>query len=108
MRSRFALRPPSLASLDTPPAGATPEVPGFSSRFALIRGHTNIWCSKTDREHMMTAYMDHKDLTSESIDETRATQIRDGVHRVLDAIAEAESARLRSRFGEAAGGDEDP
>ena len=40
----------------------------------------------------MTAYMDHKDLTSESIDETRATQIRDGVHRVLDAIAEAESA----------------
>ena len=40
----------------------------------------------------MTAYMDHKDLTNESIDETRATQIRDGVHRVLDAIAEAESA----------------
>ena len=37
----------------------------------------------------MTAYMDHKDLTNESIDETRATQIRDGVHRVLDAIAEA-------------------
>ena len=25
----------------------------------------------------MTAYMDHKDLTNESIDETRATQIRD-------------------------------
>lgn len=56
----------------------------------------------------MTAYMDHKDLTNESIDETRATQIRDGVHRVLDAIAEAESAASRSRFGEAAGGDEDP
>jgi hypothetical protein len=31
---------------------------------------------------MMTAYMDHKDLTNESIDETRATQIRDGVHRL--------------------------
>ncbi len=42
---------------------------------------------------MMTAYMDHKDLTSESIDETRATQIRDGVHRVLDAIAEAGASR---------------
>ena len=42
----------------------------------------------------MTAYMDHKDLTSESIDETRATQIRDGVRRVLDAIAEAESAAV--------------
>ena len=44
----------------------------------------------------MTAYMDHKDLTNESIDETRATQIRDGVHRVLDAIAEAESAAGRA------------
>ena len=53
----------------------------------------------------MTAYMDHKDLTNESIDETRATQIRDGVHRVLDAIA---GGRSCSRFGEAAGGDEDP
>ena len=92
----FSASPPRLASLDTPPAGATPEVPGFSSRFALIRGHTNIWCSKTDREHMMTAYMDHKDLTNESIDETRATQILDGVHRVLDAIAEAESAAGRA------------
>ena len=28
---------------------------------------------------MMTAYMDHKDLTSESIDETRATQLRRGL-----------------------------
>lgn len=44
----------------------------------------------------MTAYMDHKDLTNESIDETRATQIRDGVRRVLDAIAEAESATGRT------------
>lgn len=44
----------------------------------------------------MTAYMDHKDLTNESIDETRATQIRDGVYRVLDVIAEAESAAGRA------------
>ena len=83
----FRASTPHLASQYFLPSGATPEVPGFSSRFALIRGHNNIWCSKTDREHMMTAYMDHKDLTNESIDETRATQIRDGVHRVLDAIA---------------------
>lgn len=34
----------------------------------------------------MTAYMDHKDLANESISEERATQIRDGVHRVLDTI----------------------
>ena len=93
--SRF--EPPPVSHRSTPrQRGSTPEVPGFSSRFALIRGHTNIWCSKTDREHMMTAYMDHKDLTNESIDETRATQIRDGVHRVLDAIAEAESAAGRA------------
>lgn len=38
----------------------------------------------------MTAYMDHKDLANELISEERATQIRDGVHRVLDAIAEAQ------------------
>ncbi|RSX50988.1 YggS family pyridoxal phosphate enzyme [Bifidobacterium goeldii] len=34
----------------------------------------------------MTAYMDHKDLANETISEERATQIRDGVHRVLDTI----------------------
>lgn len=38
----------------------------------------------------MTAYMDHKDLANETIDSARETQIRDGVHRVLDRIATAE------------------
>ena len=38
----------------------------------------------------MTAYMDHKDLANETIDEGRAQQIADGVHRVLDRIAQAE------------------
>ena len=40
----------------------------------------------------MTAYMDHKDLANETIDGARARQIADGVHRVLDGIAQAESA----------------
>ena len=43
----------------------------------------------------MTAYMDHKDLANEIIDEQRARQISDGVHRVLDQIAQAESASGR-------------
>ena len=38
----------------------------------------------------MTAYMDHKDLANEVIDEVRAQQIADGVHRVMDRIAAAE------------------
>ncbi|MFR0589691.1 YggS family pyridoxal phosphate-dependent enzyme [Bifidobacterium apri] len=38
----------------------------------------------------MTAYMDHKDLANETIDANRAQQIADGVHRVLDRIAQAE------------------
>ena len=38
----------------------------------------------------MTAYMDHKNLTNEVIDDVRAVQIADGVHRVLDRIASAE------------------
>lgn len=46
----------------------------------------------------MTAYMDHKDLTNQSISDERATQIADNVHRVLDTIAQAES-----RSGRAAG-----
>ena len=40
----------------------------------------------------MTAYMDHKDLANEVIDQARAQEITDGVHRVLDRIASAESA----------------
>ncbi len=40
----------------------------------------------------MTAYMDHKDLANEVIDQARAREITDGVHRVLDRIAAAESA----------------
>ncbi|NEG77729.1 YggS family pyridoxal phosphate-dependent enzyme [Bifidobacterium avesanii] len=44
----------------------------------------------------MTAYMDHKDLANETIDDARARQIADGVHRVLDGIAEAESASGRA------------
>lgn len=43
----------------------------------------------------MTAYMDHKDLANETIDVTRALEIADGVHRVLDRISEAESAAGR-------------
>ena len=43
----------------------------------------------------MTAYMDHKDLANEVIDATRAREIADGVHRVLDRIAEAEAASGR-------------
>ncbi|MDB6508359.1 YggS family pyridoxal phosphate-dependent enzyme [Bifidobacterium pseudocatenulatum] len=38
----------------------------------------------------MTAYMDHKNLANEVIDDVRAVQIADGVHRVLDRIALAE------------------
>lgn len=38
----------------------------------------------------MTAYMDHKNLANEVIDDVRAVQIADGVHRVLDRIASAE------------------
>ncbi|NEG54940.1 YggS family pyridoxal phosphate-dependent enzyme [Bifidobacterium platyrrhinorum] len=39
----------------------------------------------------MTAYMDHKDLGNETIDEERARQIADGVRGVLARIAEAEA-----------------
>lgn len=38
----------------------------------------------------MTAYMDHKNLCNEVIDDARAREITDGVHRVLDRIAAAE------------------
>ncbi|WP_044089344.1 YggS family pyridoxal phosphate-dependent enzyme [Bifidobacterium reuteri] len=40
--------------------------------------------------------MDHKDLTNEIIDVTRAQEIADGVHRVMDGIAQAESGAGRS------------
>ena len=43
----------------------------------------------------MTAYMDHKDLANEVIEQSRAREITDGVHRVLDRIAEAESVAGR-------------
>ncbi|MCO6559359.1 MAG: YggS family pyridoxal phosphate-dependent enzyme [Bifidobacterium sp.] len=43
----------------------------------------------------MTAYMDHKDLANEVIDEARTKEIADGVHRVLDDIAKAEAASGR-------------
>ncbi len=43
----------------------------------------------------MTAYMDHKNLANEVIDDARATEIADGVHRVLDRIAAAEAASGR-------------
>lgn len=43
----------------------------------------------------MTAYMEHKDLSNEVIDQIRAQQISDGVHRVLDRIREAETAAGR-------------
>lgn len=44
----------------------------------------------------MTAYMDHKDLANRTIDQARASQIRDGVHTVLDRIAKAEAAAGRA------------
>lgn len=44
---------------------------------------------------MMTAYMDHKDLANEVIDEARTKEITDAVHRVLDDIAKAEAASGR-------------
>lgn len=43
----------------------------------------------------MTAYMEHKDLTNEVIERGRANEIADGVHRVLDRIAEAEAVAGR-------------
>ncbi|MCH9277194.1 YggS family pyridoxal phosphate-dependent enzyme [Bifidobacterium amazonense] len=43
----------------------------------------------------MTAYMDHKDLANETIDAQRTLQIADGVHRVMDEVARAESAAGR-------------
>lgn len=43
----------------------------------------------------MAAYMEHKDLANETIDIARARQIADGVHRVMDRIAAAESAAGR-------------
>ncbi|PWG63325.1 YggS family pyridoxal phosphate-dependent enzyme [Bifidobacterium callitrichidarum] len=43
----------------------------------------------------MTAYMDHKDLANEVIDQARAQEIADGVHKVLDGIAQAEAAAGR-------------
>lgn len=44
----------------------------------------------------MTAYMDHKDLANRTINQARASQIRDGVHVVLDRIAKAEVAAGRA------------
>ncbi|WEV70143.1 YggS family pyridoxal phosphate-dependent enzyme [Bifidobacterium sp. ESL0775] len=43
----------------------------------------------------MTAYMDHKNLANEVIDEARIKEITDGVHRVLDDIAQTEVAAGR-------------
>ncbi|PJM78964.1 YggS family pyridoxal phosphate-dependent enzyme [Bifidobacterium scaligerum] len=43
----------------------------------------------------MTAYMDHKDLANEVIDQSRAQEIADGVHKVLDRIAQAEASAGR-------------
>ncbi len=43
----------------------------------------------------MTAYMEHKDLANEVIDQIRTQQISDGVHCVLDRIREAEAASGR-------------
>ena len=43
----------------------------------------------------MTAYMDHKDLANETIEEGRARDIADNVHRVLDRIAAQEAASGR-------------
>lgn len=44
----------------------------------------------------MVAYMDHKDLANELIAESRAREIADGVHRVLDGISAAEQAAGRA------------
>ena len=44
----------------------------------------------------MTAYMDHKDLSNETIDAARARAIGDGVHRTLDRIADAAAAAGRA------------
>lgn len=44
----------------------------------------------------MTAYMDRKDLSNTIIDAARAREIADGVRRVLDRIAAAESAAGRA------------
>lgn len=46
-------------------------------------------------ELAMAAYMEHKDLANEPIGPERTRQITDGVHRVLDRIAEAERAAGR-------------
>ena len=46
-------------------------------------------------ELAMAAYMEHKDLANESIGPERTRQITNGVHRVLDRIAEAERAAGR-------------
>lgn len=35
----------------------------------------------------MVAYMEHKDLANERLDPSRGIEIRDGVHRVMDAVA---------------------
>ncbi|MDN6622423.1 MAG: YggS family pyridoxal phosphate-dependent enzyme [Bifidobacterium crudilactis] len=37
----------------------------------------------------MVAYMEHKDLANERLDPSRGIEIRDGVHRVMDAVASA-------------------
>lgn len=47
-------------------------------------------------ENGVTAYMEHKDLSNETITPQRARSIADGVHRVLDAIREAEAAAGRA------------
>lgn len=51
--------------------------------------------NRSGKRGMMTAYMDHKDLANEVIDEARIKEIADGVHRVLDDIAQAEAASGR-------------
>lgn len=50
---------------------------------------------RSGKRGMMTAYMDHKDLANEVIDEARTKEITDGVHRVLDDIAKAEATSGR-------------
>jgi pyridoxal phosphate enzyme (YggS family) len=47
----------------------------------------------------MTAYLDHKDLANETIPAERATQIADGVHRTLDALAAAAQSVGRDAAG---------
>lgn len=44
----------------------------------------------------MVAYMDHKDLANEAVEPKRAQQIADGVHRVLEGIAQAEQQAGRA------------